>query len=235
MNTQQIKDILFGLGADLCAVASMDRFEQAPQGYHPMDVLPTCRSVIVFAKRFLAGTLACPTTSPYFVVRNTLSTKLDDIAVAFCDMMERQGVLAVPTGTIGPTEHDARTNRYRNIISAKHAAQAAGMGVIGRNSLLITPEYGNMVWLHAVLTEAELEPDAMLNIDYCKDCDLCIKACPVQALGDPAIEQLKCSGYAFGAEDGGDFKIKCYRCRSVCPYALGTKNGNMKREIEPMP
>lgn len=230
MNTQDVKQRLFALGADLCGVATIDRFSEAPEGYHPTDVLPACKSVIVFAKRFLAGTLACQTTAPYFVVRNTLSAKLDDMAVAFCDGLEREGILAVPTGTIGPTDFDERTGRYRNPISAKHAAQAAGLGVIGKNTLLITPEYGNMVWLHAILTELELEPDPKLTRDYCKDCDLCIKACPVDALGDPAMAQTKCSGYMFGADHGGDYTIKCYKCRSSCPYALGEKNGGMKRE-----
>ena len=47
----------------------------------------------------------------------------------------------------------------RSIVSAKHAAEAAGLGTIGRHSLLITPEFGSMVWLSVILTEMQLEPD----------------------------------------------------------------------------
>lgn len=229
MDTKEVKRILFDLGADLCGIASVDRFGKAPKGYHPLDVLPTCKSVVVFAKRFLAGTLACKKTAPYFVVRNTLSNKLDDMAVLFCEELEKAGALAVPTGTIGPTEFDVSTGRYRNMISAKHAAQAAGLGVIGKNTLLITPEYGNMVWLHAVLTELELEPDPLIDRDYCKDCDICVKACPVQAVGEPELKQTVCSGYMFGSENGGETIIKCNSCRAMCPYALGSVNGGMAR------
>ena len=122
ITSQEIKQRLYDLGADLCGIASIDRFDEAPIGFHPRDVLPSCKSVIVFANRFLAGTLSC--TIPYTIVRNILSDKMDKVAVEFCIDLERDGVLAIPTGTIGPTEYDKETGRFRNIVSAKHAAQA---------------------------------------------------------------------------------------------------------------
>ena len=48
IDNKQVKEILLGLGADLCGIAGIDRFIDAPEGYHPTDVLPTCRSVISF-------------------------------------------------------------------------------------------------------------------------------------------------------------------------------------------
>ncbi len=68
-------------------------------------------------------------------------------------IVEQHGILAVPTGTISHTLFDAKTGRWRNIVSAKHCAVAAGLGRIGKNTLVVTPEYGNMVWLNAVLTD----------------------------------------------------------------------------------
>ena len=46
---KEIKERLYELGADLCGIAGVDRFGEAPEGYHPLDVLPSCQSVIVFA------------------------------------------------------------------------------------------------------------------------------------------------------------------------------------------
>lgn len=86
VDSKQVKDILFGLGADLCGIASIDRFDDAPKGYHPTDILPTCKSV-----------------------------------------------------TTNESQWDENTKRWRSILSQKHAAQAAGLGTIGRHSLLITP------------------------------------------------------------------------------------------------
>jgi len=161
------------MGADLCGIASIDRFDQAPHGFHPCDVLPTCKSVVVFAKQFLSGSLYCNTTVPYTIIRNMLSDKLDKMSFQFCETMERNGIIAVPTGTIGPSEYDAKTDRFRNIVSAKHCAVAAGLGRIGRSTLLITPEYGNMVWLCAVLLDTDFEPGEILSGDPCpKGCSL---------------------------------------------------------------
>ncbi len=229
MNSSEVKEYLKNMGADLCNIAAVDQFGMAPEGFHPTDVLPGCKSIIVFAKRFLAGTLACKTTVPYTIVRNMLSDQLDKIAVIFCGELEKEGIVAVPTGTIGPTEFDKKTQRYRNIVSAKHAAQAAGMGIIGKNTLLITPEYGNMVWISVILTELELEADEILKDTFCTDCNLCVEVCPAHALGDPEMLQTACGNYAFGGEDGGEWKIKCHRCRDICPFCLGIKNRSMLR------
>ncbi len=48
MDSHKVKEIMYSLGADLCGIASIDRFADAPAGYHPLDVLPTCKSVISF-------------------------------------------------------------------------------------------------------------------------------------------------------------------------------------------
>ena len=53
----KVKEIMKNLGADLCGIASLDRFADAPEGYHPTDVFPLCKSVISFACRFPVGQL----------------------------------------------------------------------------------------------------------------------------------------------------------------------------------
>ena len=61
----KVKEIMKNLGADLCGIATLDRFETAPEGYHPTDVFPACKSVISFACRFPVGALACNSHTPY--------------------------------------------------------------------------------------------------------------------------------------------------------------------------
>lgn len=226
MTRDEIKELFFSMGADLCGIAGIDRFGGAPEGFHPTDVLPTCKSVISFACRFPAGVLACTNSIPYTLVRNTITPKMDKIAMECCVELEKQGILAVPI----PTNYgrfDEKTGRNRSIVSQKHAAQAAGLGSIGRHSLLITKEFGSMVWLGCVLTEAELEPDAMLE-PVCNDCGLCVDACPIGALENVEMAQQKCWDYAFGEKDGV-WQIHCHRCRDICPYNLGSGNKAMKR------
>ncbi len=211
------------MGADLCGIASVDRFKDAPKGFHPTDVMPTCRSVISFACRFPVGTLRCKSDIPYTRVRNSMTQKLDAIALDFCIEMELNGIVCVPIPT-NESLWDASTNRFRSIVSQKHAAQAAGLGSIGRHSLLITPEYGSMVWLGAVLCEQEFEPDAIIP-PICDNCNFCVDVCPINALSKAELKQLDCWNHAFGDDtEQKTWKITCHKCRDVCPYNLGSKN-----------
>lgn len=223
LDSKRVKEIMLSLGADLCGIASIDRFSDAPEGYHPLDVFPACKSVISFACRFPIGTLLCNSHTPYTLVRNTITPKMDMIALDFCIEMERHGIVCVPIQTNG-SEWDAKTERWRSIISQKHAAQAAGLGTIGRHSLLITPEFGSMVWLGAVLCSEEFEADE-LKEPICKNCNLCVEACPVRALDAPEVNQQACWDYAFGDDEEKQmWRISCHKCRDICPCNLGSEN-----------
>ena len=223
MDSKRVKEVMISLGADLCGIASIDRFSDAPEGYHPSDVFPACKSVISFGCRFPIGTLLCNSHTPYTLVRNTITPKMDMIALNFCVEMERHGIVCVPIQTNG-SEWDAKTNRWRSIISQKHAAKAAGLGTIGRHSLLITPEFGSMVWLGAVLCSEEFEADE-LKEPICNNCNLCVEACPVGALDNSEVNQQVCWDYAFGDDEEKQvWSISCHKCRDVCPYNFGSEN-----------
>lgn len=151
---------------------------------------------------------------------------MNEIAMECCVELEKKGILAVPIPT-NDSRFDEKTGRFRSIVSQKHAAQAAGPGTIGRHSLLITPEFGSMVWLGCVLTELELEPDERKEC-ICNNCGLCVEACPIGALENLEIAQQKCWDYAFGDKDG-TWQIHCHRCRDICPFNLGSENAAMRR------
>jgi len=74
----------------------------------------------------------------------------------------------------------------------KRMAQLAGLGNFGKNSLIINPKYGPWIRLQSILTDVELVPDKPFEEDLCKDCDECIKACPVGALTPYKIDPDKC-------------------------------------------
>ena len=231
MDSTQVKKIMRSLGADLCGIASIDRFSDAPKGYHPLDVMPQCKSVISFGCRFPTATLLCNSHTPYTKVRNAITPKMDKIALDFCIEMERHGILCAPIPT-NECEFDGSTKRSRSIISQKHAAEAAGLGTIGRHSLLITPEFGSMVWLGAVLCTAELEADEMKE-KICDNCNLCVNTCPINALENVEMNQKSCWEYAFGEdEETKVWQISCHKCRDICPHNLGSQNSFIKQLIK---
>jgi len=105
-------------------------------------------------------------------------------------------------------------------ISLKHAAELAGIGLINRNYLLTNPQFGNLLWLSAVLTDADLIPDKKAKYKICDKCNKCVKTCPSGALDDPALFGIKeCSKYFTIVNK--KFEIKCFLCRTVCPYRFG--------------
>ena len=227
MDANNVKKILYDLGADICGIASIDRFNETPKGFNPVDTLPSCKSVIIFGKKFLNSTIDCNNTIPYTIVRNMVSNIIDIISVKFCEILEDKNIVAVPIGAIGPSLCDENTGRFRGVVSLKHAAVLAGLGYIGKNSLLITPEYGNMVWLNGVLLNIELESDKIINDKCPENCNLCIESCPVKAIkhDSPEMDQIKCWKNAFEGNDFYFTKIKCYKCRIVCPKCKGNNSG----------
>lgn len=222
LSSASVKKVAAGMGADLCGIAPVERFGNAPKGFGPTDVLPGGRSVIVVALRFSLSTLEARSTIPYTVVRNDLSKEIDRLTVRLALELESCGATAVPVGAIGPDEFDAATNKYRGIISLKHAAELAGLGKIGKNTLLINDRYGNMIWLGAVITTATLDADPLAAYEGCVDgCSLCLDSCPVNALDGVSMDQRRCWEHAFGPHEGGEWRIKCYTCRKICPHCKG--------------
>ncbi len=212
------------LGADLCGIAAADRFSGAPASYRPADVLPGCKSVVIVARRFLTSTLDSSSTIPYTVIRNYLSDEMDRLSIGLSYYLEGVGERSVPTGAIGPTRWEKETKKSMGLISLKHAAVLAGLGKMGRNTLLINERFGNMVWLGGVLTTHEFDPDPLVEYEVCpRGCRVCLDVCPVQAMDGVSIDQRKCWEYAFGADDEGEWRIKCFACRQGCPNKFGLK------------
>jgi epoxyqueuosine reductase len=71
----------------------------------------------------------------------------------------------------------------------KDAAALAGLGCIGENNMLVTPEYGPRVRLRALFLEAEIPPTGPVAFDPCADCNVkCRRVCPENAMGGKAPE-----------------------------------------------
>ncbi|MEE9435631.1 MAG: hypothetical protein V3V37_03025 [Candidatus Adiutricales bacterium] len=81
----------------------------------------------------------------------------------------------------------------RGGIYLKDAAVLAGMGIIGQNNLLITPEYGPRVRLRGLFIEQDLKPSPAVDFDPCNGCDMpCRSACPQHAFKTGAYLRPSC-------------------------------------------
>lgn len=220
MTAAELKQKILGMGADVCGIAGVERFSRAPEGFHPRDILPGVKSVVVFGKQFPKSVMGLKTMAPYMMVRNNLLAITDLIAVQLTEDIVQEGFAAAPIPSSEPYEYwDAENRHGRGILSLKHAAELAGLGSIGKNTLLINPKYGNRLWLGAVLTDMPLEQDELTEQLCLKNCRICLDACPQKALDGVTIVQKKCREICFASSEGGGGMYVCNICRRECPFS----------------
>lgn len=217
-----VKEYGIHAGADVVGVAAATDFVSAPDGHKPVDVLPECRSVIVLGASFSPEVLN--DIAEYTASRNTMLTAMTAMAKKVEKQIKTDRYKTKVISAAGGkwVDGDGRKEQV-GYISLKHAAEIAGLGIIGKNYLLTNPKYGNLLWLSAVLTDAELKPDKKAEFTMCDNCNKCVESCPAGALNDIAsFGKKECSKF-FTIEDR-KFKIKCFLCRTVCPYAFGLRS-----------
>lgn len=223
VTASEIKNRAYEKGITLCGIASVDRFHEAPPGFHPSTILPRARSVIVLALQWPEGTTRTKSQAVYTFARTHLANVIDDIAFQITYGLENAGYISAPMPSNDPYDFwDTEHRHGHGVLSLRHAGVHAGMGRLGKNTLLINEHYGNMLWLSAIITTAELQADPLATYDVClQGCSLCLDSCPSGALDGTTNEQLKCRTYASKNTEGGGFVYNCNTCRLVCPNARG--------------
>jgi len=117
-------------------------------------------------------------------------------------------------------------------------AVRAGLGFVGKNCCLIVPGLGSHVFLTAVVTDAELAPDAPMA-PRCGSCRLCLEVCPTNALiAEQQMDARRCISYLTIEYAGsapnvlrsqiGDWLFGCDACQDICPYnqSQGSQQGD---------
>jgi len=110
----------------------------------------------------------------------------------------------------------------------KARARESGLGWIGKNSLLITEQYGSYVFIGEIIVNTDLDHDQPVP-DSCGTCTKCIDACPTGAIiKNGGIDSSKCISY-YTIEHRGDLPSDqrerfgkwvygCDICQDICPY-----------------
>jgi epoxyqueuosine reductase len=251
--TEQIKQKALALGFDLVGItdASPVHSEQVNRllgwldaGYagrmtwlhsnlekrtDPAKLLPGAKSVIVVALNYkppdshLSSVLRPPSSVP--LGRVAAFAQYDDYH-PFIKKLLRQ--LADFIASITSASMQFKICVDSSPLLERALALRAGLGIIGKNRMLVNPRIGPQIFLGEIVTNIELDPDKPMT-ESCPGCDKCVAACPTGALkSDGSFDATKCISYltieantdipADLAPKIGNHLFGCGECLLACPY-----------------
>ncbi len=205
-------------------MAYMGRPDSVERRVHPAAALPGARSIIAVGMNYYISDSG-PVNDPArpVIARYARAT---DYHMVFEEKLEL--LAEALRGLCGPDVAVRVYVDYGPVLERDHA-QRAGLGWIGKNTVLIHPELGSYVFLGEIITDAALEPDKAFQADHCGTCERCIDACPTGAIKGPReLDARLCISYLTIELRGpiprelrpliGNRVFGCDICQEVCPW-----------------
>ena len=197
MDAAQVKEIARGLGADLVGIASAEVLNANPPDpkvpQTPDRISPHCKSVIVIANRIPVAVFRATSGAAVQYMDMMVLRRMDRIAARLSRHLEDLGH---PTFTTAAqeTDWDYKKGSYGRL-STRHVGVEAGLGTLGLEVNILTPEFGPRVYLTGILTELELEPDGRITEQVCigESCSRCLHSCPTDAVEHFNINKRACA------------------------------------------
>ncbi len=189
----------------------------------PKQILPECKSILVLALPYTPISEIRNQNSEFQIASYALGDDYHEVIPPrlqeIVRFIEEQVGFPVP-------------NRYytdTGPVLERELAQRAGMGWIGKNSMLINPQAGSTFLLAEILLGIELEFDEPFTTDHCGTCTRCIDACPTDCiLPNRTIDANRCISFLTIENKGdipkdlrgkiGNWVFGCDICQQVCPW-----------------
>lgn len=176
---EQLKSFALQSGASLFGVAPVNQLSAKHCTLAPSTIRGLERAISIafhLSDRILEDIIEGP-TKLYFFHYQRVNIFLDQLALQITGFIQGQGWEALPI----PASQIIDWANQKAHISHKHVAVLAGLGWLGRNNLLITPQFGARQRLVTILTDMPLKVDQPLPWG-CGECRACLASCPAKAI-----------------------------------------------------
>lgn len=218
----EISYLTLTLGLNSIGFAPVERYNGAPEGHRPNDILPGARSVITFSYRLNNGALnhLPGTRNQYMVEFAAVNQQLAAAVHKITRLLEDKGFESIG---IGPEADIGDYSRLKADFSHKHSAVLCGLGSFGVNNLLLVPKHKARVRLASVITCAEFKYSQPIVQDFCNKCLKCVAACPVGVLDNWSNQYMPDRGWTIAKEKCAHFMFvtgagkRCGMCVAACP------------------
>lgn len=189
---------------------------------HPRSVLDGVRSIVMLAMVYRTQPVSAPRPGEGRVACYAWGADYHDVLHQRLKQLGRELQQIVPSA------------RVRGVVDSaplleREFAVLAGLGWIGKNTLVLNRQLGSWFFLAALLTDVELPPDEPQATDHCGTCRACLDACPTDAFVQPyVLDARRCISYLTIEhrssiprelrEGIGDWLFGCDICQEVCPW-----------------
>ena len=192
----------------------------------PLLVLPGCKSIIVLATNYYQGEPPATEPGPPRAKVARYAWNDDYHHTLLMRMRALHAFIEAACGEPVAQRMYADTGP----LLERELAQRAGIGWIGKNTMLINPRVGSWTLLSEILLGWPLPADAPFVADRCGSCTRCIDACPTQAIlpDERRVDSRRCISYLTIEERGAiarelrpalqDWVFGCDICQDVCPW-----------------
>lgn len=172
--SQEIRDKLMNNGASIVGFGDLTEVS-----YESRRGLDYGISIAIALNPEIINNINLGVTHEYHNEYDRANNKLDQLAIQTSSILMSYGFKAIPQ-TINKVVIDRKDHRTK--LPHKTVATRSGLGWIGKCALLVTPEFGSMVRLTSVLTDAVLNVGTPINKSSCGECNRCLINCPAEAV-----------------------------------------------------